>query len=88
MKVSARKSSQCGARLIIIYTRCNSPETRLSLLCGDAERCFENEGEASDWGGGDGLALLNVRRLGQVAAFGPSKDERLSQMQKCCKCCV
>jgi hypothetical protein len=52
---------------------------RLSLrqVCGDAERCFENEGEDSDggWGcsGGEGLALLNVRRLGQVVAFGPSK---------------
>ena len=35
------------------------------------------------WGcsGGEGLALLNVRRLGQVVAFGPSKDERV-----CLKC--
>ena len=29
-------------------------------------------------GGGEGISLLIVRRLGQVVAFGPSKDERLS----------
>jgi hypothetical protein len=95
MKVSARKSSRSGARLIIIATLPKSIEFASGL-----RRCremFRERRRRLGWGvgvyssGGEGLALLNVRRLGQVVALiGPSKDERLSQMemQKCCKCCV